>query len=264
MRLTNITTEGEFDLEEILKFLNAEIFSYMLHGAELFLAVLLFGIGVTRRKFFALRITLSGLCFIGLSLAFGVLLEEIFPYGRYLMTFLLAFAVYPLAYKVGLWENLFRVVAAAATQNTAFCAAAIFCGACGWDAATVIFPNAIAQIAVYLAVQVGVYCLCHIQMRNMNIGFAQERYPLIIVAIVLSLVNYIIQIGRQSLYTKDFFVWQIMFISCDVLLLCMLFSFSERSRLRKENIFLDRLRVSEEKQYELDKNSMEVINIKCR
>ena len=148
MRLTNITTEGESDLEEILKFLNAEIFSYMLHGAELFLAVLLFGIGVTRRRLFALRITLSGLCIIGLSLAFGVLLEEIFPYGRYLMTFLLAFAVYPLAYKVGLWENLFRVVAAAATQNTAFCAAGIFCGACCWYGGTVIFPNAIAQIAL--------------------------------------------------------------------------------------------------------------------
>ena len=51
--------------------------------------------------------------------------------------------------------------------------------------------------------------------------------------------------------------------SYDIVLLCMLFGLSERGRLRRENAILDQLRAGEERQYELDRSAMEMINIKC-
>ena len=63
--------------------------------------------------------------------------------------------------------------------------------------------------------------------------------------------------------TNNIFQTAVIPIGESILALFMLFGLSERSRLRRENAVLDQLRVSEERQYELDKRAVEMVNIKC-
>lgn len=250
-------------MEWLVTFLNGNIFGYLLHAAEILLALALFGIGLKKRSWFKLRVACTIVVFVVLSVLLGAVLEEAFPYGRYLISFLLSLLMFPLCFKIGIWDSSFRCLAAATTQNISYCTAGLIAGLCGWDPIRVAWPAAAVQAAVYLVVQVGLYILCRFDMKNMDVDFAQERYPLIIIAVILSLINYVIQLGRQSLEAPEFFAWQIMFISFDILLLCMLFGLSERNRLRRENAILDQIRAGEERQYELDQSAIETINIKC-
>lgn len=250
-------------METLLSFLNGEAFGYFLHAIEMLIAMALFGIGLKKRTYFVLRVVLTECLYLFFCVGLGILIGRVFPYGRYLVVFLLAFALYPICFNIDVWDSMFRVVAAATTQNIAYCFTGMVASLCGWDPLHIVFPLSVLQSAIYLVVQTGVYLVCRFEMKNMDVDFAQERYPLIIIAVILSIINYVIQLDRRAVTSADFYAWQIMFISFDVLLLSMLFGLSERNKLRRENVVLDQLRASEERQYELDQSAIETINIKC-
>ncbi len=250
-------------MDAFLSFLNGDAFGYFLHAIEMLIAMALFGIGLKKRTYFVLRVISTVCVYLILCVGLGILIGMIFPNGRYVVVFLLAFALYPVCFNINVWDSMFRVVAAATTQNISFCFTGMVAGLCGWDPLHIVFPLSVLQSAIYLFVQAILFLLCRIDMKNMDVDFAQERYPLIIIAVILSIINYVIQLDRRAVTMTDFYAWQIMFISFDILLLCMLFGLSERNRLRRENAVLDQLRASEEHQYELDQSAIETINIKC-
>ena len=244
-------------------FLNGDIFGYLLHAAEVLIALALFTVGLKRRRLFPLRVVVVCLLYLALAVGLGLLFERYFPVIRYLCAFLLSLTLIPLCYRVEVWDGLFRASAAAATQNLSYSAAALVAGLGGWDPLLVQLPYAIPQAAVYLALQAVMFFFCFRELKHADADFARERYPLVIVSVILSVVIYVIQLDRRSAESADFVAWQVMFVSFDILLLCMLFGLSERGRLRRENAILDQLRAGEERQYELDRSAMEMINVKC-
>lgn len=249
--------------QNFIDFFNGDVFGYLLHALEIAAAEALFSLYLKRRRLFALRAALSVVLLLGLSLGFGLLLGRYAPYLRYLVALLLSFALFPLCFEANIWDMLFCCVAGVASQNLAYSVSGIFAGLCGYDPVAVAFPFSIAQAAVYIAAQCATFFIYRAPLKNLGTGFAQERIPMVLVTLILTVIIYIIQLDKQSLSSADFFSWRIMFLSYDVLSLFMLFGMSERSRLRRENAVLDQLRVSEERQYELDKRAVELVNIKC-
>lgn len=251
-------------MDEVLAFLNGAFFGYFLHAAEMLLAMGLFGIGMERRDHFWWRALITPVIFLAVSIGFGFLAEEYFPPARYLVTFLIALGLFPICFRVDIWDSIFRVLAAAITQNIAFCTSGVVVGLCGWDPVRIEIPQAVViQTLVYLFVQVGLYVWCRINIKNMDIDFAQERYPLILITGVISVIIYVMELDRRSLATEHYFAWQFLFVCIDGLILCLLLGIFERNKLRKENAILDQLRASEERQYELDRATIETVNIKC-
>lgn len=249
--------------QAVLNFLNGDVFGYLLHAFEIAVAEALFSLYLKRRRMFALRAVAAMLLLLGLSLGFGLLLGRYLPYLRYLIAFAFSLALFPLCFDVKIWDMLFCCVAAVASQNLAYSVSSIFAGLCGYDPVEVTMPFAAVQTAVYIAVQAATFFVCRAPLKNMGTGFAQERIPMVLISLILTVIVYIIQHDRQSIASADFFSWRIMFLSYDVLSLFMLFGLSERSRLRHENAVLDSLRAGEERQYELDKRAVEMVNIKC-
>ena len=249
--------------QTILNFFNGDVFGYLLHAFEIAAAEALFSLYLKRRRLFALRAAAAVLLLLGLSLGFGLLFGRYAPYIRYLVAFFFSLLLFPLCFEANVWDMLFCCVAAVASQNLAYSASSIVAGLCGHDPVVITFPFALAQTAVYIAVQGAAFLICRTFLKNMGTGFARERIPMVLVLLILTVVIYVVQHDRQSLAVEDFFSWRIMFLSYDILALFMLFGLSERSRLRRENAVLDQLRVSEERQYELDKRAVEMVNIKC-
>lgn len=249
--------------QAVLDFFNGEAFGYLLHALEIAAAEALFSLYLRRRRMFALRIVIAVALLLGLSLGFGLLLGRYAPYLRYLVSLLLSLALFPLCFSADVWDILFCCVAAVASQNFAYSVSGIFAGLCGYDPVAVAVPFSLAQAAVYIAAQAVVFVACNKPLKNLGTGFAQERIPMVLISLILTVVIYIIQLDKQSLASDDFFSWRVMFLSYDVLSLFMLFGLSERSRLRRENAVLDQLRAGEERQYELDKRAVELVNIKC-
>ena len=244
-------------------FLAGNIFGYLLHALEVALALTLFCFYLKRRKYFALRYVAALVLFSGSSLGLGLLFEKFFPYFRYLIVLPLSLAIVPFCCKDSFWNELFCCVAAVASQNLAFSLSGIVVGLFGHDPVEADLLFSSIQTILYLLVQIAVFWICARRLKNMESDFGKERLPIVLVSLLIALMIYIFQYDRQSLDSVDFFWWRAAFISIDILSLFMLFSMYDRNKLRKENAILDQLRISEERQYEFDKRTIEMVNIKC-
>lgn len=89
-------------------FLNGDIFGYLLHAAEVLIALALFTVGLKRRRLFPLRVVVVCLLYLALAVGLGLLFERYFPVIRYLCAFLLSLTLIPLCYRVEVWDGLFR------------------------------------------------------------------------------------------------------------------------------------------------------------
>lgn len=247
----------------IQQFLNSSIFGYLLHAFEIVFAEGVFGVCFKRRKLFALRVCLVLVAYFGLSLGFALLFERFLPELCFVIAFFLSLALYPVCFRVSLWDELYCCVAAIAIQNLSYSVSGFVVALFGWDPVEIALAPALIQTPVYIAVHVVCFYFCLKKLKNAEAGFGAERVVMITLALVLTLTVYIIQNGRQSLATTDFFLWRMVFISYDILLIFMLFGMYDRNKLRRENAILDQLRESQARQYELDKRTIEMVNIKC-
>lgn len=243
-------------------FLNGNIFGYLLHAGEVIITELLFAISLKKRRHFAYRLIFSLIIYFVLAVLGGLFFEKYFSYARYIIAFLLSIAVMVFCYGANIWDTLFCIVAAIATQNLGYSTSAFVVGLFGWDPLVIFSVSSIVQVIIYIAIHAVVYLLCVKKLQDIS-GAGEERIAMIVLSLALITVIYVLQIERQSLSSDDFLLWRAMFISYDMLMLFMLFGMYDRNKLRRENAILDSLRASEEKQYELDKRAVEAINIKC-
>ena len=86
-------------------FLNGDIFGYLLHAAEVLIALALFTVGLKRRRLFPLRVVVVCLLYLALAVGLGLLFERYFPVIRYLCAFLLSLTLIPLCYRVEVWDG---------------------------------------------------------------------------------------------------------------------------------------------------------------
>lgn len=243
-------------------FLNGNIFGCFLHAAEVLISELIFTFWLKKRKHFLYRIIPSSIVYFVISVLGGVFFEKYFYYGRYVFAFLLSILLVWICFDGNIWDDLFCIAAASATQNLCYSVSAFVVGAAGMDPFTIKPVSAVIQAVVYVAVHTVVIMLCYKRIRDIQ-GAGADRIVTVVLSLILAIVIYIVQIDRQSLDTPDFLMWRCMFIGYDTLMLFMLFGMYDKNRLRRENEILDSLRKNTEKQYEFDKRAIEMINIKC-
>ena len=247
----------------ISEFLNGPIFGYLLHAFEIAFAEAVFGVYFKRRKLFPLRVCLVLIAYFSLSLGFALLFEKYFPPLRFMIAFFLSLLLYPICFRLSLWDELYCCVAAIAIQNLSYSVGGFFVALFGWDPVKIAHIPSLIQSVIYIAVHIGCFYICLKKLRGAENGFGAERVAMIVLSLILTTVLYVVQYDRQSLATTDFFLWRLVFICYDILLIFMLFGMYDRNKLRKENAILDQLRESEARQYELDKRTIEMVNIKC-
>ena len=248
--------------EWIVSFLEGNVYGYMLAAAEVLAAEFFTAFSFRRRRLFALRFVLFVLVFLPASALLGVFFETYFSPLRYLSACVLSFFFYPLCYKADRWDEIFCLAAAVASQNLAYSVSAVLVYFCGGDPHDVSFLYTALQVVSYVAVQAAGLYYIRRKMADLDGGFGAQRIPLIVVTVFLLIAAYALQDGRQEIDYPDFLAWAFVFICMDFAFLFLLFGIYSRHELNKQNEILDALRVSAEQQYEFEKSTIEMINIK--
>lgn len=243
--------------------LNGNIFGYLLHAAEIAAAEGMFGIYLKRRNRFAVRAIVCVALYLACSVGLGILFERVFPYFRFLATYLLSLVFFHFCFKVDLWDGLFCCISAVIAQNLAYSLSGIVVGLMGWDPVKAHWLYSSIQSVIYVAVHIGCFFFGVKKLKDLDAGFGKERFLIVIAVLILTVIIYILQYDRQSLSAPDYLLWRAMFICYDIISLIMLLGIYDRNKLRRENAILNSLRASQEKQYEFDKRTMEMVSVKC-
>ncbi|MCD8286291.1 MAG: ATP-binding protein [Clostridia bacterium] len=249
--------------DSVLEFLNEDIFGYFLHAAEIAVAVLIFGVVFPKRKKFVLRLILTLVLFLAASTGLGYVFGLYFPYFRYIIAFLLSLGILPVCFKANYWDQLFCTVTAVVIQNLSYSVACIVAAACGWDPVEITLYSAPVEIILYVAVHFVCYWFSLARLKTDKGGFGVERISVIVLALILVLVVYILQYNRQSIEAANYFEWRAVFICFDLIVIFMFFYMYDKGQLKKQNEILDSMQRSAATQYEMDRRSIELINIKC-
>ena len=245
----------------LLDFLNGEIFGFLLHAGQVLFAELLLGFSIKRKDHFALRLAVCVPVYLALSVMFGLILQSVFPHSRYAAAFFLSVLIFPVCFDAQIWDELYCIAAATALQNLSYSVCAFLVTVLGGDPLKTSGTFIILQIAVYLGIHLVTFYLFLGQLKDIE-GAGQEHLRMVVVSLVLILVVYWMQEDKQDSAFPYFLHWKIMFIDHDVLILYMLLGMYDRNRLRKENAVLESLRSAERNQYEYDKRTIEMLNIK--
>lgn len=248
------------DIEAVL---NGNIFGYLVHSSEIVIAEGMYGIYLKRRNHFSVRVILCVMLYLASSVGLGLLFEKVFPYFRYLASYLLSLIFFHFCFKVDIWDGLFCCISAVITQNLAYSLSGICVGLMGWDPIKVSWLYSSIQVVIYIAVHIVCFIFGVKKLKDLDAGFGKERFLIITVILALTVIIYILQYDRQSISAPDYLLWRAMFICYDVITLVMLLGIYDRNKLRRENAILNSLRASQEKQYEFDKRTMEMVSIKC-
>ncbi|MCD8307939.1 MAG: ATP-binding protein [Clostridia bacterium] len=249
--------------DSVYEFLNGDIFGYLLHAAEIAVAVLVFGVVFRKRRKFVLRLILTIVLFLAASTGLGLFFEKYFPYFRYLISFCLSLAILPVCFKADYWDELFCTISAACIQNLSYSIACIVAAACGWDPVEITLYSAIVEIVLYVAVHLVCFRICLAKLKTDSGGFGVEHISLIVLALILLIVVYILQYNKQSLAAADYFEWRAVFIAFDIVIIFMFFYMYDKGQLKKQNEILDNMQRTAATQYEMDRRSIDLINIKC-
>ena len=251
-----------FGFATVSAFLSSGFAHRLLHVFLVLLSYSMFVFFLERRKLFVLRLVL---CLVGYA-ALAMVVSEFFAMyvPRLSMLSILAVSVFiiPVCFKCNAWEVLFCVVSASIVQNLAYNVGSLVCVMCGLPLDIGNWASSLVQAVAYTAVLVVCYIICARKWKG-SASFSVERIPIVLLAALSVVVVYVVQYDQQDYMSPDFYAWRTVFICYAITALFMLFGMYEQLQLKNQNYYLQQLIVMSQKQYELLRKNIELVNIKC-
>ena len=232
---------------------------------HVFLVLFSYGLFVfylERKPMFPLRITLCLVGYIALALCVSGFFEKYVPRLSMLSILLTSVFIVPVCFKCNAWEVLFCAVSASVVQNLSYNIGTLFCVACGLPLDMSNIASDLVQAVGYIGVHVACFIVCARKWKGSS-SFAVDRIPIILLAALSVVVVYVVQYDKQAYPSPDFYSWRVVFICYAITALFMLFGMYDRLQLKNQNDYLQQLIVMSQKQYELLRKNIELVNIKC-
>ena len=237
--------------------------SYLLHSMELLFGYSIFTRKLKRKNHFALRVIISGLTIPLMMMTAAWAVSESVPMLSNLLMFLISIALVPFCFSCDLWGTLVCATTTVVTQNLAYCLAAVPAAALGLNPVGISLPVILVEAPIFFAV----HYVCYRLDKRKSIGqdnLTVERIPIVTTLVFLLTIIYVVQYDKQEYpATYDFFIWKFLFIACDILALFTIFFLYDLMRLKQFNLVQEQLILKQQKQYELSKSSIEIVNYKC-
>lgn len=243
---------------DLLNFTNLHFFW------ELFVPVIIFLRGQERRPHFWLR--LLAVIVLSVPLYFLPISE---PYlGPFILTFVLVYVLVIAAaffcYRISLFNTLFVFVAAFAVQHLA------------WNIEFMIFESMSSLTApvgwlIYALITAAVYVACYavLPVEVIQESTRRENKILLVISALILLVTFVLS-SLVSAYSEWTVYNRCYAIVCCILALAAQFGAFEQRRLREEKETLERDRAvmqelwdKERRQYEISKDTIDMVNMKC-
>ena len=229
---------------------------------QILIAEALFAVRLERRKYFALRLSLSLIVYVCLCLIIPPLLFSLRDYLFYMVIWLLSLLIFPVCFRNKIFDMLFCAVAALLVQNLANNLGVLACDLLGIDPDVERnIRSGFLQVPVYVAVHIVCYFL-YARKITERADFSSEKWLTIILlitsaAIIFLLYNELLVDGLEY-----YWVVYVLFAFYDVLALGILFGSQILKSLKSENKELEDLLHRESKLIEYNRHAIDIINLK--
>lgn len=211
-----------------------------------------------RRKSFVLRLVVGGLLFLALSLTLPLAVVRYVTGMRTFLILCFALGYMWFCYERSFMDILFCCVGAFTLQNLANNLQVIFCAATNRHF-QMLSPE---MLVIFPIVYAAGYFACARQIRKQK-NISVNRLSVLLAASMTLVVCWILQAWLIEEGMDLMLISRLPLTICCVLSLFVQFGFLEKSRLNEEKAVLEQMLRENEKQYELSRRNIEVINMKC-
>lgn len=246
----------------VSEFFASDFAHRLLHAFLVLISYFLFIFRLERRSMFPLRFVVCVVVYVALALSVSRFFEVYVPRLTMLSILVASVFIVPVCFKCNAWEVLFCVVSASVVQNLSYNVGSLICVAFGLPLDMTNIASCLVQAVAYALVHVACYIYCARKCKSSS-SFAVDRIPIILLAALSVVVVYVVQYDKQDYLSPDFYAWRVVFICYAITALFMLFGMYERLQLQNQNDRLQQLIVMSQKQYELLRKNIELVNIKC-
>lgn len=225
---------------------------------QLLIAEFLFFWHMEKRDHFTWRAMGGGAVFYLLSVAVPAVVMQYLSGVRTFLILMLSLAYIGFCFKRSFVDILFCAIGAFTLQNLGNNLQVIFCGLIGTSFQMVSWE----MCAVYAVVYVTGYFTCAKRVQNLP-NISGKRLKILAMAAVVLVVCWLLQDRLINAGLDLLVISRAPFAFCCILSLFVQFGFLEQFRMGEENAALEQLLKENEKQYELSRRTVEIINMKC-
>ncbi len=225
---------------------------------QLLLAEFLFFCHMEKRKHFILRLTGGGVLFYLLSVLGPAFVMQYYTGFRTILILLFLLLYMFLCFKRSFADILFCTIGAFTVQNLANNLNVIFCGLIGTTFQMVSWEMFLVFGIVYLVC----YFCCVKRIENLP-DISTDRKKILAMTFMALIVCWVLQDRLIKEGLDLMVVCRAPFVFCCILSLFVQFGFLEQFRLGEEKAALEQLLKENEKQYNLSRQTVEIINMKC-
>lgn len=227
---------------------------------QILLAEVLFTFSLRRRKYFCVRVIFGGMIYCLLSLIIPNLIAKYVSGFFSLSIFLFSVSLCSFCFESSFQDILFCCVGAQLTQNLSY------------NVENLIYQPFSEQFSyqgwflLSVVTMVVIYTACYLLFakRLYNVHYAWvNRLGVYLFSLIAALFVYVMQYLFQLYGIDMLWVTRPPLILCCIFGLCVQFEWIALAGRRKENLFLEHMLEKENRQYEITKSSMDLINMKA-
>lgn len=240
-----------------------ELFSIRIYHGYIFqilLAEVLFTLTLRRREHFGLRVVSGGIVYGLLSLIIPNFISQYVSGFFSLSIFLLSVGLCAFCFKDSFQEILFCCVGAQLTQNLSYNMENLIYQPFadrlpywGW------FLISVGTMAVVYTVCYGLFARRMYHVRSVGVNRIGVCFFSLTAALFVYVMQYLLQINKID----TLWVTRPPLILCCIFGLCVQFEWIALVGRREENLFLEKMLQKENRQYEITKTSIDLINMKA-
>lgn len=233
---------------------------------QIYIANLLFFMMFNKRKHFIIKFLIGSILVLGLFLLFTPILNKLLSGfiigGRTALSFLLLLGLFYFCFQRNFIDTLFCSVAALLTQNM---------GANLYDIVKALLniegfqPLSIYMFLSFIFIYFLTWLFCSRQLKGLE-NIAVNRIMTLVIAIIAYFLAcyFFMKISDYFPNRGEMFIYcHLLILICDFFALFIMFNDLKKRYLITENMMIDQMMEDTKKRYQLESQTVEMINIKC-
>ena len=232
----------------------------ILYLFQLYAAECLFFFNLQRKEQFVIRFILGSVLYFTLGYFIPVLIYHYVKGFLTMSAFVISIFCFLFCFEHKFSDIIFCMLGAVTIQNLTDNVRVIIISLLHWDGMSI--PAVIVTFLIYFTVYLLAYFLFVKKIRGQK-DIALNKFAIIVLLVLGIAIIFTLQFWFNENQLGSNPIAKMPFLLCNVFMLFMQFGYWDSTRANAEKVTLEQLLERQAKQYELSKQTMDIINIKC-